>query len=152
MCKKPVSSVTGKALCTDRLDALRSAIFEFFNLKDDIFVWSHLIPSAKRCCDVCFPYIPTLVDRLASLKPIRFPSCSALTECPSCAVCIKGWGMVPSRNSLSRSHAHSHAKPRPHLMGKLRPVTTACQGTCAQHVRVTDNCRFFPILCTIGLW
>lgn len=66
VCKKPVSSATGKALRKSqeavRLDALRSAIFEFFNLKDGIFVWSHLIPSTKQGCDVCFPYVPTLVD------------------------------------------------------------------------------------------
>lgn len=30
----------GKALCTDRVDALRAAIFEFVSLKDDIIVWS----------------------------------------------------------------------------------------------------------------
>lgn len=63
MCKKPESSATGKALCTDRLDALRSAIFELFNLKDGIFVWSHLILSTKQSCDVCFSYAPTLIDR-----------------------------------------------------------------------------------------
>lgn len=63
MCKKPVSSATGKALCTDRLDASRSVIVEFFNLKDGIFVWSHLITSTKQGCDVCFPYVPTLTDR-----------------------------------------------------------------------------------------